>query len=83
MEEDTTQLSFFVSAYKGRKIHEFRVCLGQSKVRPGCGRNGNLRMRFHTASLLSMLNRSRQMSELFCNVEKSASNLPRIRGLGL
>lgn len=71
----------FVSAYRGRQIPEFRVFLVQSKVSLSCGRNGNFRMRFHTPSLLPVLNRSRQMSEFFCNVEKKW--IPITKGLVL
>jgi hypothetical protein len=59
--------------YKGRQIPEFKVSLGQipefkislghSKVRPRCGRNGNF-------SLSPVLNKGRQISEVFCNVKK-------------
>jgi hypothetical protein len=46
--------------YKGRQISEFIVSLGQGRVKPRCGRNGNFRRRSHPASLLSLLNRGRQ-----------------------
>jgi hypothetical protein len=60
---------FFVYIYKGRHIPEFRVSLGQSRVRlPRCGRSDNFRMWFHLASLSFVLDRSRQISEFFCNV---------------
>jgi hypothetical protein len=54
--------------YKGRQIPEFKV--KHSKVRPRCGRNNNFRTGSHPASLASMYNRSRQISEFFCTVKR-------------
>jgi len=43
--------------------------LGQSKVRPRCGRNGHFRRWSHPASLATVLSRGMQISEFFCNVK--------------
>jgi hypothetical protein len=70
--QDPTQLSFIVCAYKGRQISKFKVSLAQREFlfRPRCGRNGNFRVESHPASLLSLLNKIRQIFEWFCNVKK-------------
>jgi hypothetical protein len=40
----------------GRQIPKFKVSLGQSRIRPRCGRNGNFRAGFHPTILSSVLN---------------------------
>lgn len=65
---DSTQLRFFVYANKGRQIPEFRISLGQSKVRLSCGRNAKFRAGSHPTSLQSVLNKGRHSSEFFFNV---------------
>jgi hypothetical protein len=71
---DTTQLSFFlcffIYAYKGKQIPKFRASLGSSMVRPRCGRNANFRTGSHSASLSSVLNIGRQITEFICNVKR-------------
>jgi hypothetical protein len=49
-----------------RQIPEFKVSLGHIESRPRCCRNGNFRTGSHPASLPSLLNRGRQISEFFC-----------------
>jgi hypothetical protein len=68
------QAKFFVYVFKGRQIPEFRVSLGQSKVRPRCGRHGNFSMKPHPASFGAVFNRGRQISEFFCNVKRKYKN---------
>jgi hypothetical protein len=60
----------FVYAYRVKWIPEFRVSLGQNKVRPSRGENGNFRAGYYLTSLRSMLNIGRQISEFFCNAKK-------------
>jgi hypothetical protein len=50
--------------YKGRQIPEFMVSLVQRKFMTMNGGSSYLRVRFHPASLLSVL-KGRQISELF------------------
>ena len=63
---------FVVYAYKDSQISEFKDSLGQREFgsRPRCCRNDNIRVRSHPASLLSVLNSGRQISEFFCNIKK-------------
>ncbi|EDL90558.1 rCG63192 [Rattus norvegicus] len=77
------QATFFVYAYKGRQISEFKDSPRQREFRPSArhGRNDNFRVGFDPTSLSSVLNRGRQISEFFCNVKKMcACCLLRIKG---
>ena len=56
---------FFVYAYQGKQISALRICLGQRRIRPRCGRNDNFKTGSHPASLSSVLNRGRQGSEFY------------------
>jgi hypothetical protein len=67
----------FVYAYKGRGIPEFRINQGQNKAMSKCGRNGNFRTRSHPGTLESVFNRSKQISECFCNVKRKCVALQR------
>jgi hypothetical protein len=59
----------FVYAYEGRQIPEFRISLGQSKVIPIHDKHGNFKTGSHPATLASLLNQDRQISEFFCRVK--------------
>jgi hypothetical protein len=55
--------------FKGRQIHEFKVSLGQRKLRPGMvGMKISERERSHPASLLSVLSKAGRTLEFICNV---------------
>jgi hypothetical protein len=56
--------------YKGRQIPEFKVSLGQSEVRPRHGRNGDLRVRYHPYSLLSVLTKAGRSLNSFAMLRK-------------
>ena len=66
---------------KCRPIPELEVILGHIESGPRYGRNGNFRMGSHRTSLLSVLNKDRQISEFFCNVKKKLCTLLRIKTL--
>ena len=68
---DPTQLSFFVCAYKGRQVPEFKVSLGQREFRSRSNHweNGNFKAGSQAANLLSEFNEGRQISEFICNVK--------------
>ena len=57
--------------YGGRQIPEFKVSLGHSQSRLMSGRNVNLRTESHRATLPSVLNLGRHISELFCNIKRN------------
>jgi hypothetical protein len=65
---DPSQLSC-VFAYKGRQIPEFIVDLGQSNGRIRGGRNVHFSTGSHPASSSSVLNKGKQISELFFSVK--------------
>jgi hypothetical protein len=52
-------MSHLVRKIQRQADSSFKVSLGQSKVRPRCGRIGNFRIEFHPASLTSVLKRDR------------------------
>jgi hypothetical protein len=57
---DPSQL-FFVYVYRGRQIPEFRVSLGQIKVRARHGRNDNFRVGSQRAGLSSVPDRQEDL----------------------
>jgi hypothetical protein len=56
--------------YKSREILEFKFTLAHRESRLWCGRNGHFRIGSHLASLASVFNRGRQMSDFFCSVTR-------------
>ena len=72
---DLTQQRFLFMLKKTDKLLSSRVDLGQSKVRPRCGRNGYFRTGFYLASILSVLNRGTQISDFFCIVKRNYCHL--------
>ena len=57
--------------YGGRQIPDNKVSLGHSQSRLMSGRNVNLRTESHRATLPSVLNLGRHISEFLCNVKKN------------
>lgn len=72
-----------VRRYKGRQILEFKVSLGQIKIRSSHCQNGNLRMGSHPAKFIVCDYKAKQILNSFTMFKKCACCLSlRIRGLG-
>lgn len=63
------------SRYRGRKIPEFKVSLGQGKFRSRSryGGNSNFSVRFHPVKHIVCAYKGRQVSKFICNVKKKFS----------